>query len=210
MSAVPPPPEPQQPQQQALPDLLSGAGAWPLSPPPVAPRDLADSARPAALVPGAPRRSRRRRLLLPLVAGLVLLAALAGGLVVLDRSGGGQDGSPRKVVAAYYAALVRLDAPAAFGRLCSEQQQSGLAAYDREIHADDATGTGIRSWKGAGGVTVHGDEARVPGRLVLTGGMQTDIVVGLVRPAGVWKVCGSDLGGVIPGPGGGGSGTTTT
>jgi hypothetical protein len=48
---------------------------------------------------------------------------------------------------------------------------------------------------------VSGRLAAVPGEVDLANGEATQIVVILAEESNVWRVCSSDLGGVLPGPG---------
>jgi len=155
-------------------------------------------ATPPAIAPGERQRRRRLRGRGPLLTlAVVVLAVLVGGIVtaLLPRS---DSTSPRAVVDAYYRALIRSDEGVAFGLLCTQQQQSGLAPYAAFVAADERTGTGITRWRSKPGVTVRGDEAAVSGDLVLANGSGTPIQVVAVRQAGRWRVCGSNLGGILP------------
>lgn len=189
----------------------------------------------AALPPPAPapgpgtRPPSRRRGLFALAAGLVLVAALVAGLVAAfggtrpARTAGtgvgpavppstdpAQAGSPRAATDAYYGALTRRDARTAYDLLCQTQQQSGYDAYRQLVERDEQSGTGIRGWRSEPGVRRSGDEAYVQGTLRLATGPETPITIGLLQEKGAWRVCGSNLGGILPGPGAGDSGGTTT
>ena len=117
--------------------------------------------------------------------------------------------APKAVVDGYYAALARDDAAGAFGRLCSEATGGGLAPYAAAVQRNRATGTAITSWRALAQPVVRGDQAVVRGHLELDRADGTDITVGLLLEDGAWRVCGSDLGGILL-PAGTGSGGVTT
>lgn len=100
----------------------------------------------------------------------------------------------------YYTALAHGDARTAYGLLCT-RQQVGYGKYAEEVARNAQTGTSITSFRRAGVGQVRGLEAGVPGRVVLANGEATPIVVLLVVESGRWRVCSSDLGGVLPAPG---------
>lgn len=151
---------------------------------------------------------RGRRLgALGAVIGVAALLVLVGGIAtaVVRLSGSeattaGVD-APRAAVDAYYAALQRKDAAAAFSLLCSVQQQSGEPSFGDLVRRNDATGTGIAQWRSTPSTTSGADVAQVPGTLTLGDGTVNPLTVALLRERGAWRVCNSDLGGVIPGPG---------
>jgi hypothetical protein len=100
----------------------------------------------------------------------------------------------------YYAAVKRGDAHAAYVLLC-QRQQLGYAAYAARVARNVRTGTGITNFRRTGVGTVRGKLAAVPGEVDLANGSDTPIVVLLVEESGGWRVCSSNLGGVLPGPG---------
>ncbi len=169
----------------------------------------------AGQVPGRGRRPSRSVVALGVAA---LAVALAGGLVAGLSHGSGASSplipadAPRAAADAYYAALVRNDAPAAFELLCTVQRQSGLASYAALVARNERTGTGITTWRSGRTSATRGAEADVPGDIRLDNGSATPITVTLLREPMGWKVCGSNLGGILPPAGGtgtGGGGQTT-
>lgn len=176
---------------------------------------------------GPPYRAIRSRALIVAVTAVVVALLLAGSVTALLRSG---DGSatragggtatpsatdpglePRTAVDAYYAALIARDPTAAFALLCRVQQQSGLAPYRALVERNQRTGSGVAQWQSMPDVKVRGDEADVSGTIVLENQLGTPIRVTLLLEAAGWRVCGSNLGGILPGPGGEdpGPGTST-
>jgi hypothetical protein len=164
---------------------------------------------PSAQTPFAPPPPRRR---LALAAGLLVVVVVVVGLVVVftrhTGSSAASSATPAAAADGYYAALHRQDARAAFNLLCPQQQAEGYPAYAANVAQDSQTGTGIRSWERTGAVQTQGNEAIVPGQLVLDNGQATAIQVLLVQASGGWRVCTSNLGGILPGPGGSGSGAS--
>jgi hypothetical protein len=100
----------------------------------------------------------------------------------------------------YYLALKREDPQAAYGLLCPARQLS-YSEYAAEVATDTRTGTGITSFTLAGPGQVKGLTAAVPAHVSLADGEQTPIVVLLSYSSGAWRVCSSNLGGILPGPG---------
>lgn len=143
-------------------------------------------------------RSRRLTILVPLA--VVTTIALVVSLAFLLTGSGSEAGTPGAVADAYYAALGKPDAATAYGLLC-RQRQGGESSFANDVADDERTGTGIRSWSRSGAVQQRGDQSAVAGTIALDDGRSTPIVVVLVREDDAWKVCTSDLGGVIPGPG---------
>ena len=103
------------------------------------------------------------------------------------------------VAAAYYAALHKKDAVTAYTMLCANAMTQTESQFSDSVQADIQAGTGITSWKGEGTPTVQGDEAAVPGTLVLDDGGNFQLSLLLVRESGTFKVCSSNLGGILPG-----------
>jgi hypothetical protein len=97
----------------------------------------------------------------------------------------------------------RGDARAAYQLLC-ERQRIGYADYAARVARNTRTGTGIASFRLTANAQVRGALAAVPGQVGLDDGDTTPIVVLLVDESGDWRVCSSNLGGVLPAPGGGG------
>jgi hypothetical protein len=105
------------------------------------------------------------------------------------------------VTDSYYEAVKQGDARAAYRLLCA-RQRVGYAAYAARIALDTRTGTGITRFRRTGVGTVSGRLAAVPGEIDLANGEHTPVVVILAEQADLWRVCSSNLGGVLPGPGG--------
>jgi hypothetical protein len=104
------------------------------------------------------------------------------------------------VTDSYYAAVKAGHARAAYRLLCA-RQRIGYAAYAARIAVNTRTGTGITRFRRTGIGTVRGRLAAVPGEVDLANGEATPIVVILAEESNVWRVCSSNLGGVLPGPG---------
>jgi hypothetical protein len=104
------------------------------------------------------------------------------------------------VTDSYYAAVKKGDARAAYRLLCT-RQRIGYAVYAARIALNRRTGTGITRFRRTGIGTVRGRLAAVPGEVDLANGEATPIVVILAEESSAWRVCSSDLGGVLPGPG---------
>ena len=101
----------------------------------------------------------------------------------------------------YYEALTRGDARSAYGLLCRGQQSVGYAQYASEVSTNETTGTGIVGWQPTSATVVLGNAAQTAGLVTLTGGVSTPIVVQSVLETAGWRVCSSNLGGVLPAPG---------
>jgi hypothetical protein len=170
------------------------------------------------------------RLLIAAIATLALVVVIVGVGIVIDRHGdrgnkarasGGHSpsvaaslapsptGTPggsaalsaaSAVTDSYYAAVKKGDARAAYRLLCA-RQRIGYAVYAARIALNTRTGTGITGFRRTGLGTVRGPVAAVPGEVQLANGESTPIVVILAEESTVWRVCSSDLGGVLPGPG---------
>lgn len=156
------------------------------------------------------RPSARRRW--PWLIGAVAFVVVCAAVAVLVTSGGGT-ASPGSTADHYYRALAKDDAPAAYRLLCTRQRQLSASSYAAEIRQIRASGTAISSWSRT---SSHQREevAVVTGHLTLVDGESTDIQVLEVSESGSWRVCGSNLGGVLPpvgrGSAGGGTGTVPT
>jgi hypothetical protein len=176
--------------------------------------------------PGSARHPLR--LLIAVVATLALVVIVIGIGTVIDRHGRrGDDADPARspsatassrpttsgapgasaavsaaaaVTDSYYAAVKKGDARAAYRLLCS-RQRIGYAVYAARIELNTRTGTGVTRFRRTGNGTVRGLLAAVPGEVDLANGEATPIVVILAEESNVWRVCSSDLGGVLPGPG---------
>lgn len=163
---------------------------------------------PTSPPPTTPPRSRRWPWLIGAVA--VIVAAASVGVLLTSGSG---EASPASTADRYYHALAKDDAPAAYGLLCQRQRQISASSYAAEIRQIRMSGTGIASWSRTS--SQQRDEiAVVAGHLTLADGESTDIQVLEVEESGAWRVCGSNLGGVLPpvgqGATGGGNGTVPT
>jgi hypothetical protein len=159
------------------------------------------------------------------IATLALVVLAVGVVVVIGRHGAGDPStraapvpsastSPTPVTAppgrsvsaadvvtdGYYAAVTRGDARSAYRLLCG-RQRIGYAVYAARIALNARTGTGVSSFRRTGKGTVNGRLAAVPGQVDLANGEATPIVVLLVEESGAWRICSSNLGGVLPGPG---------
>lgn len=164
---------------------------------------------PPTSVPPTARAGRRRW---PWLIGAVAFVVACASIAVLLTSGGGK-ASPGSTADGYYRALAKDDAPTAYRLLCQRQRQLSTSSYATEVRQIRASGTGISSWTRTS--SQQRDEvAVVTGHLTLANGEGTDIQVLEVRESGSWRVCGSNLGGVLPpvgqGSTGGGSGTVPT
>jgi hypothetical protein len=167
------------------------------------------------------------RLLIAVIATLALVVPVVGIGVVIDRHGhrGGRSAaaavqspsatpSPGPTATAssaavsaasavtdsYYAAVTKGDARAAYRLLCA-RQRIGFAGYAARIALNTRTGTGVTRFRRTGIGTVSGRLAAVPGEVDLANGQDTPIVVILAEESDAWRVCSSNLGGVLPGPG---------
>jgi len=159
-----------------------------------------------------------RRVKVAVAVATVTLAAAGVAALVADRgSGDGRSGfvagaapsvgpvtsesAAAAVVTRYYAALQHNDATTAYTLLCSTFQVGGQSGYVGNVAQDEQAGTGIAAWSEAH-VRVQEPQAAVTGVLVLDDQAHVDITIRLVRdqPGTGWLVCGSDLGGVLPGP----------
>jgi hypothetical protein len=177
--------------------------------------------------PGSARQPLR--LVIAVIATLALVVVVVGIGVVIDRHGhrGGDaaaaaapsasDASPRPtgseaasgsaavaaaaaVADSYYAALKKGDARAAYRLLCA-RQRIGYAGYAARVALNTRTGIGVTRFRRTGIGTVSGRLAAVPGEIGLANGQSTPIVVILTEETDHWKVCSSNLGGVLPAPG---------
>lgn len=154
-----------------------------------------------------PSRPRRRPRPL-LVAALVVLLLAVGLAVATARQFGGPVAvltpaaatSPERAADGYYQALVARSGSRAFALLCPARQAGGYRRFAGTLSQDLTSGTGIRTWTRTGGAMTRGRLAIVPGRLVLQDGTATPILVVLVRAGASWRVCGSNLGGILPAP----------
>ena len=144
--------------------------------------------------------------------GAVAFVVACASVGVLLTSGGAKP-SPGSTVDRYYRALAKDDAPAAYRLLCARQRQLSASSYAAEVRQIRDSGTGIVSWARASSQQ-RDDVAVVTGHLALSDGESTDIQVLEVQESGTWRVCGSNLGGVLPplglGSTGGGPGTVPT
>jgi hypothetical protein len=170
------------------------------------------------------------RLLIAVIATLALVVPVVGIGIIVDRHGhrgvranalvrssvaalsprptGTNSTGERAAVSAasavadrYYAAVRQGDARAAYRLLCA-RQRVGYAAYAARIALNTRTGTGITSFRRTGVGTVSGRLAAVPGEVDLANGEHTPVVVILAEESNLWRVCSSNLGGVLPAPGG--------
>jgi hypothetical protein len=167
----------------------------------------ADAPMPPTIPPPtAPPRRRRWPWLIGAVAFVVACASVA----VLVTPGGGK-ASPGSTADRYYRALAKDDAPAAYQLLCTRQRQLSASSYAAEIRQIRMSGTGISAWSRSSSQQ-RDQVAVVAGHLTLADGESTDIQVLEVEESGTWRVCGSNLGGVLPpvGQGSTGSGTVPT
>jgi hypothetical protein len=170
------------------------------------------------------------RLVVATIATLALVVVVVGVGIVIDRHGrrdnegagaaapstsatsspgptatGLPSGSAAESAAAvvtdrYYAAVKKADARTAYRLLCA-RQRIGYAVYAARIALNTRTGTGITRFRRTGIGTVSGRLAAVPGEVDLANGEATPIVVILAEESRVWRVCSSNLGGVLPAPG---------
>jgi hypothetical protein len=110
--------------------------------------------------------------------------------------------SAAKVASAYYLAVKAGNARQAYALLCVSRQ-TGYDGYAHEVELDAQTGTGIADFTltTAPSTSAAGDTAQVPAHITLANGVATPIDVLMTYGAGSWKVCSSDLGGILPGPG---------
>jgi hypothetical protein len=115
-------------------------------------------------------------------------------------SGSAAESAAAAVTDSYYAAVKQGDARAAYRLLCT-RQRIGYAGYAARIALNTRTGTGITRFRRTGTGTVQGRLAAVPGEVDLANGEATPIVVILAEQSNVWRVCSSNLGGVLPAPG---------
>jgi hypothetical protein len=128
-------------------------------------------------------------------------ATSSSGPAATAAPGGSAAVSAANAVAdSYYAAVKQGDARAAYRLLCA-RQRIGFAVYASRIALNTRTGTGIRRFRRTGIGTVRGRLAAVPGEVDLADGAATPIVVILTEESNVWRVCSSNLGGVLPAPG---------
>jgi hypothetical protein len=178
--------------------------------------------------PGSGRQPLR--LVIATIATLALVVVVVGVGVVIDRHGrrdndgttAGVQSTPATsspgptatttpsgsaavsaasaVTDSYYAAVKKGDARAAYRLLCT-RQRIGYAVYAARIALNTRTGTGITKFRRTGIGTVRSRLAAVPGEVDLANGEATPIVVILVEESKVWRVCSSNLGGVLPAPG---------
>jgi MFS family permease len=178
--------------------------------------------------PGSARQ--RLRLIVATIATLALVVVVVGIGTVIDRHGRRDHelsaaavpstsatslpgptatGTPDRFTAvsaaaavtdSYYAAVKKGDARTAYRLLCARQRIS-YAVYAARIALNTRTGTGITRFRRTGIGTVRGRLAAVPGEVDLANGLATPIVVLLVESSGRWRVCSSNLGGVLPAPG---------
>jgi hypothetical protein len=178
--------------------------------------------------PGSGRQPLR--LVIATIATLALVVVVIGVGVVIDRHGRrenegsaaaarstsatsspgpsatGTPGGPAALSAAsavtdsYYAAVKKGDARTAYRLLCA-RQRIGYAVYAARVVRNTRTGTGITRFRRTGIGTVQGRLAAVPGEVDLANGEATPIVVILAEESNVWRVCSSNLGGVLPAPG---------
>jgi hypothetical protein len=176
--------------------------------------------------PGSGRQPLR--LVIATIATLALIVVVVGVGVVIDRHGrrtnkgaaaavpsatvspgptatGTPQGSAAvsaasAVTDSYYGAVKKGDAHAAYRLLCT-RQRIGYTVYAARIALNTRTGTGITRFRRTGIGTVRGRLAAVPGEVDLANGEATPIVVILAEESRVWRVCSSNLGGVLPAPG---------
>jgi hypothetical protein len=177
--------------------------------------------------PGSGRQPLR--LVVATIATLALVVVVVGIGIVIDRHGrrdnegaaaapstsatsspgptatGTPGGSAAESAAAavtdrYYAAVKKADARTAYRLLCT-RQRIGYAVYAARIALNTRTGTGITRFRRTGIGTVSGRLAAGPGEVDLANGEATPIVVILAEQSRVWRVCSSNLGGVLPAPG---------
>lgn len=153
--------------------------------------------------------SRRLRWLAP-AAGALVFVVLVVAVVALVSRGTAKASTPASAAAGYYAAVHRGDAKAAYQLLCPQRQQAQTEnSYAAAVEQNRATGTGIRSWTQGGVSQQQGEEAIVPGTLILDNGSSTPIQILLLRSGKEWTVCSSNLGGILPAPGTG-TGSSTS
>jgi hypothetical protein len=100
----------------------------------------------------------------------------------------------------YYQALKAGNVRAAYALLCP-RQQGGLVEYAAQVEIDRETGTAIASFELSGTPTISATGASVPAHVALADGESLPITVLLEMEAGTWRVCSSNLGGVLPAPG---------
>ncbi|HEV7209369.1 MAG TPA: hypothetical protein VGN54_11595 [Mycobacteriales bacterium] len=160
------------------------------------------------------RRRHRRVIAIGSVAVVAVLIAL-GAVGLSDRAAGpsaitaAEATTPQKAADGYYQALAARSAQRAFALLCSVRQAAGYSGYSSSVSRNVNSGTGIKSWKRTGAPQIAGDQASVQGRLVLDDGDSTLITLVLLQEGGKWRICTSNLGGILPGPGPGGGGSTS-
>lgn len=129
--------------------------------------------------------------------------------ILPDSAAPTDDTDPVSVTKAYYAELAAKHPTAAFSLLCSARQQSmPLSLYTQAYAQDVSTGTGITTFTQSGQQEEQGNQAAVPGTLVLADKESVPITVLLMKEGASWRVCSSDLGGVLPNPGMGSSGSS--
>lgn len=165
---------------------------------------------PTAARPADPVNREKRPRWLAWATGAFALAIIVVAVVTVvirntDSSPAGKltaaRSTPQKATDAYYAAVKAKDATKAFGLICAAQQANGESSFARMVDQDEKTGTGVRSWTRTGPSLVQGDRATVAGTLVLANGTSTPLSVLLTRASDGWRVCSSNLGGILPGPG---------
>jgi hypothetical protein len=127
-------------------------------------------------------------------------SASAGPTATGTPSGSAAVSAASAVTDSYYAAVKKGDAHTAYRLLC-RRQRVGFAVYAARIALNTRTGTGITRFRRTGIGTVRGRLAAVPGEVDLANGLDTPIVVILAEESNVWRVCSSNLGGVLPAPG---------
>jgi len=160
--------------------------------------------------PAALRPRRRGRVTALIAVALVLL--IGAGTVSLTRHPdqpqtltAANATTPQRASDGYYKALISRAPRRAFDLLCSARRAAGYAGYGASVSQNVASGTGIKSWRRTAAPQIAGDKATVAGQLVLDDGDSTPITLALLREGGTWRICTSDLGGILPGPGGAGS-----
>lgn len=160
--------------------------------------------------PAAPVHRQQRSRWLAWATGAFALAIIVVAVVTVvirttDDSPAGKltaaRSTPQKSTDGYYAAVHAGDATKAFAFLCPAQQARGLSSFSANVTQDKQTGTGIKSWTRTGPTQLQGDQAIVGGVVTLDIGAATPISVQLLKESDGWRVCSSNLGGILPAAG---------
>lgn len=164
----------------------------------------------AAARPAAPADRQQRPRWLAWATGAFALAIIVVAVVTVvirttDDSPAGKltaaRSTPQKSTDGYYAAVHAGDATKAFAFLCPARQAAGLSSFSASVTQDRQTGTGVKSWTRTGPTQIQGDQAIVGGVVTLDNGAATPLSVQLLKASDGWRVCSSNLGGILPGPG---------